>query len=265
MPSTLTPFHHELLSAWHVFRNRWATVVKLSLLPLVPLLFVLPALIDQSMLPPENAAGLGANHTSQALMLIGMLGLLGSVILSTAAKAGIFITVARRDDLGARRALREGFRRFFPFLFTEILASLLVFLALLPFMFFTLWYTVGGGRTMLGEPLTGEAVGILMFAALLLLLIPGLLFAVWFAFAPLATVVKDAPGGIPALRESFRLVAGHSWDVLARLGGGGLLYLAATIAVSPLPIANWLLPFLLALYGTAFFIVIYRELRGQER
>lgn len=69
---------------------------------------------------------------------------------------------------------------------------------------------------------------------LVLLVIPGLVFSVWYGFAQLAAIF-DGKRGFEALTFSKRLVAGRFWSVVWRLvAGPGLilgLYLVTVIAV----------------------------------
>lgn len=57
---------------------------------------------------------------------------------------------------------------------------------------------------------------IAVFTGFIALIVPGILFSVWFKFAPYHTVSDDV-GGLPALAASRRLVTGRFWAVVWRI------------------------------------------------
>jgi hypothetical protein len=84
-------------------------------------------------------------------------------------------------------------------------------------------------------------VTLLTFLAVLggtvLLIVPGILFYVRFAFAPAALVVEDT-GAIAAMRRSWRLVRGHFWRLFGTLLLASLLVgIVGGIAGAPFVIA----------------------------
>lgn len=68
---------------------------------------------------------------------------------------------------------------------------------------------------------------VLVFLAVLggtiLLIIPGLIFSIWFCFAYLA-VIFDEKRGVAALKESKKLVSGRWWKILWRMLAPGIFY-----------------------------------------
>lgn len=58
-------------------------------------------------------------------------------------------------------------------------------------------------------------VGIITIVGFLLLVVPGILFAVWYMFAPIVAVVE--PRSIDPLKESKRLVHGRFWKFAGRI------------------------------------------------
>ncbi len=73
---------------------------------------------------------------------------------------------------------------------------------------------------------------------LLLLIIPGILFMVWYAFAEFA-VLLDQKRGLEALSYSRSLVRGRFWPVLWRLVGGPVLVGIAYAIVMGILAAIW--------------------------
>lgn len=59
-------------------------------------------------------------------------------------------------------------------------------------------------------------VGLIVLVGFVLLIVPGILFMVWFLFSSLILVVEGT-GGIPALKRSRYYVRGKFWKVLGRM------------------------------------------------
>lgn len=79
--------------------------------------------------------------------------------------------------------------------------------------------------------ITSFLVGAIVFSGSLLLLIPGIIFAVWFYFAPYAVVI-DNQKPIAALKASHNLVAGRFGQVLWNLVAPSVVYLAVFFLLS---------------------------------
>lgn len=64
----------------------------------------------------------------------------------------------------------------------------------------------------------GFLSGLAIFAGFILLIIPAIIFAVWFDFAPLINILEDKSNkGLEALKASKKLVKGRWWPTLWRL------------------------------------------------
>jgi uncharacterized membrane-anchored protein YitT (DUF2179 family) len=247
------------MSAWQLFRAQWKTAVKIAVVPIVPLLFVFPFAVERAMLFVKSSS---IQSISLFTTIVGLLGLLAFFVVSFIAKAALYTAFVKGPRVGARHALVHGTRRFFHVFWTDVLIAILMAVALLP-LFLTLgWYTVSQ-RATIHDPSTLAATDALLLIIALFLTIPACVLAVAFLFSPLLAAVGESPGGIPALQQSFMIVRGQGRPILWRLVGWTLLSVAVSLIVSPLPIARWLVPFLLAIYGTAFLVVVYRELRGR--
>jgi hypothetical protein len=66
--------------------------------------------------------------------------------------------------------------------------------------------------------------GLAVFGGTLLLIIPGIIFAVWFAFSSIINVIEGTRGSA-ALKESKRLVSGRWWSVFWRLVAPYVVYI----------------------------------------
>ncbi len=79
----------------------------------------------------------------------------------------------------------------------------------LPALFRTSWRSIG--RLMI----VTMSTGVVVLVGILLLIIPGLIFMAWFAFAPIIAAVEGQ--GINAVKQSMLLVKGYFWQIAGRL------------------------------------------------
>jgi hypothetical protein len=101
-------------------------------------------------------------------------------------------------------------------------------------------------------------VAFLVTGGTLLLVVPGIAFAVWFTFAPFAFV--EGAQGMAALQRSRALVAGHGWQVLVRLLIVGLL----GAVLGSVPGLGFLLGIAFVPFQSIFMRHLFDELRGKK-
>lgn len=103
-------------------------------------------------------------------------------------------------------------------------------------------------------------VGLAVLGGFILLIIPGIIFSVWFAFAAYAFIFEDIRG-IDALRRSKQLVNKRWWPVFGRV----LVLWLIAVLVSWIkffgPIIN---VFLMAPFSLVFFYVLYQDLKSSK-
>ncbi|HEY6736571.1 MAG TPA: hypothetical protein VI322_02535 [Candidatus Saccharimonadia bacterium] len=100
--------------------------------------------------------------------------------------------------------------------------------------------------------LTALLVGLTIVGGLILLIVPGIIFAVWFSYS-LYVAVEDNVFGAAAMKRSLHIVKGHFWEVAAAnaLVGlvnmlyfipflGGLVILAVTTVLMPVPLVRYI-------------------------
>lgn len=123
----------------------------------------------------------------------------------------------------------------------------------------------------------GILVGFITMGGYMLLIVPGIIFAIWFTFSTYVLVSEDRRG-MNALFRSKQLVAGYWWKVLWRFSVIGLLiflfYLALfgiIIIFLSLPLANWvqsainIIPTLfITPFSFAFGFLLYEDLKKQK-
>lgn len=147
-------------------------------------MIVLPVAIAQLItgylamtLAPDNPAPEAAQATG-TLALVGVLGFI-SAIVGLYAYVALLIAVSKNITT-VQGAYREALRFILSYIFITILTALAV---------------VGG---------------------LILLIIPGIMFMVWFSFAPYV-LINEEKRGTEALSRSRELVRGRFWQVAVRL------------------------------------------------
>jgi hypothetical protein len=114
-------------------------------------------------------------------------------------------------------------------------------------------------------------MSVLLFLGFLILIIPGIILSVWFAFSTFVLVVERA-GIIDSIKKSREYVRGHWWAVFGRILLLGLAMLVISMIISGLSVA---MPFgilatalvaaftmLLAPFAVAYMYLMYQDLKG---
>jgi len=102
----------------------------------------------------------------------------------------------------------------------------------------------------------GLLTGFVISGGFMLLVIPGIVFMVWFCFAQFVLVCEDSRG-MDALLKSKEYIRGEWFNVALRL----LLVWAASLLVGAIPLAGPILSIVFLPYLTIFHYLIYRDLR----
>lgn len=100
--------------------------------------------------------------------------------------------------------------------------------------------------------LTGFVVSLITFVGIILVIIPGIIFSVWFAFS-LWMIVKKGTGIKDSLKLSKSLVAGKFWGVWGRLIVLGLFGIIVQSALSFTGAGG----LILAIFGGLFLLPYY--------
>lgn len=114
-------------------------------------------------------------------------------------------------------------------------------------------------------------MSVLLFLGFLILIIPGIILSVWFAFSTFVLVVERA-SIIDSLKKSREYVRGRWWAVFGRILLLGLVMLVISMIISGLLVA---MPFgilatalvaaftmLLAPFAVAYMYLMYQDLKG---
>ncbi|MBN1843128.1 MAG: tetratricopeptide repeat protein [Deltaproteobacteria bacterium] len=103
----------------------------------------------------------------------------------------------------------------------------------------------------------GLLTGLILTGAHILLLIPGIIFAIWFFFAPFVFIEDDARG-MNALLKSKAYVQGRWFAVFWRLVAIWLL----TVLVAAIPIAGQVLALFFVPFSFVYTFLVYQDLKA---
>ena len=106
--------------------------------------------------------------------------------------------------------------------------------------------------------------GLAVFVGFILLVIPGIIFGIWFAFSRYVLVAENKKG-TNALKTSKKLVEGHWWDVLGRFAFLALVGLVVGAILGSVPIIGQLATALLVPpFSVTFSIMLYEDLKREQ-
>ncbi len=258
--STLLPFHTQLANAWKLFLHRWGSAVLFQLPTLIPSVLMLP-LATQYVIAVEQGIdpSIVFRNTSYAAQF--WIGFILMILIGIYSASGMGILFAAKKKISFWTAAIAAAGRFLPVLYTTILTLLATLAAFLPAIALNWWYR---SFARAGAPLSEGgivALDAIIAIALVALMIPAAIVAVWVMYAPLATALKAAPAGFTSLMFSKHLVHGHFWQVFLKLVGSLVLFQVLSGSVSSLPYASTIVPFVLTIIIIAFFVELYKELQ----
>jgi len=190
---TSLPAATELLAnAWQILKQRFWTVSGILSIPFIPylILFVLAGLLAFGSLifankPSPEPSGVPIMppldlKTMLPFIILYILSILAYIFIASWSQIALLYTIKNnKENIGIRQSYKKALRKILPY-----------------------WWTL----FLLGLVVTG---------GLMLLLIPGIIFIIWFMFAAYILILEDT-GGLNALLKSREYVEGHWWGVLWR-------------------------------------------------
>lgn len=191
---TAFPSGRELLKkSWEIYKSGWKKFTGLLILPfligLIPLIVIIILWGIASFITSVNAASplsppsLGMITGSIVNIILGLLGILAIIFLFIMGIIGFFSQYFLVRDLEkgitVKQAFFEGKRHFWSFILIHLLTTLVV------------------------------------FAGMMLFVIPGIVFSIWLSLAPFVFVVEGLRG-VAALKRSKQIVRGFWWTVIFR-------------------------------------------------
>lgn len=261
---TLPHFSTIVRDTFQLARARLGTLVVLSTVPFIPLLLFSPFITQILFAVNEGAGSIEAvvAYISFWTSILALVGIILSFVASGVSTAAMLFALASSNDPGARKALRVGVERWLAVLFTSVLSALAVLLVMLPGILFLWWASVALNLSF-AEGMSGFSVATLVVAVLLLL--PALIVATWYAFSLIPAARGDA-WGPDALRLSHRLVHGATVHVF------GLLFVWMVLEFFFSLLLNIFFPgldlfqgfvhyYATTILGSAYLVTVYHALR----
>lgn len=254
-------FPNELKASFRVFRATWRTSAKIVFLPLIPLVFTFPYLVIlySSLQYNEFPALSGSSVLTGIVALVAVITFL---MLLEIVRASLFAVYSQGQNIGARRALQIGTRRFPSFLYTDVISLVYLTFSMLPFAILIFWAN-NGGSALLGSVFSPIIANIILLIALVIFLAPLVVVATWLTFTQII-VATGKHTGFHALTYSTTLVRPVILTILKKLVAWMIFAGVISYAVSPLPIFYWLIPLIIKLWGVAFVVVLYKEATGHS-
>lgn len=260
MISQLLPFHTQIANAWRLFLHRWGSALVIQLLMVVPGFLMYPFVSEYI---AAAAQGIDPTSVYQNSIYGGTFvwGFFLSLLVGVLTTTSLMILFVAQEKISFMTAITSAVKRYVPVLYTSVLCAIAVIGALVPAYALNYWYYTAAraGLTLDGNGII--ALDAVVLIALVALLIPAVIVAIWLMYAPLVTGVKASPAGFAAMMNSKRLVHGHVWQVLWRILGAIVLIRIIGASVQSLYIASFFVPFILSLVAIAFFVELYKELR----
>lgn len=244
----------QLKSAWGIFSKNWQSLVLLTLIPMIftaiggifAFLMKWIVYVPMDQLDPSkkelvfNILGLNFSVTETvssnvwlfvALFLVSFVVMFLVTISTTVAQ---FIVL---KDNNPKQGLGESIKKSLPYLGNYFIFSV--------------------------------AYVLLLMIGFILLVIPGIIFMIWFSFGYLAIIFDDA-GSIESFKKSRSLVKGYWWAVAGRLSFWILVSFIVTMAVAIAgllvggelaAILSNLIALIIGPVGYAYYAVVYQDLK----
>lgn len=160
-----------------------------------------------------------------ALLLIAVIVVLPLLLIGYWAQISLIYAIKEREaKIGVKESFRRGWYKIISYLWVTIL------------------------------------VGVITFAGFLLLVVPGIIFAVWYSLALYILVAEDLRG-MKALSRSKQLVRGYWWSVLWRFIVVFLIVMVAIILFSFIPIVGNIVSLVASPFTVVFGYLLYEDLK----
>ncbi|HUS51921.1 MAG TPA: hypothetical protein VMX77_00460 [Candidatus Bathyarchaeia archaeon] len=222
----MRPINDLIKDTLKIYADNWVFLIK-SLL--VSVVLVLPLVLG-FILP--IAAGIGAIFVEQKIMMIllavifFLIFIILAVIIGSWSQAFVYQAIhqaGKNKPLPIREVLRLAWPKWSAYFLANLLSGFLILLGFL------------------------------------LLIIPGIVFMIWFFFIPFVVVIEKK-GAVQSLKRSKALVSSHFWGVLGRLALILLLSLLVSSVSVKLSFIGPIIQFLLSPLWMIAGYLIYADL-----
>jgi len=246
----------QLKNAWEIFKKNWQQLIALNLIPIFLSIIVIilgfllkwinfvsfKEVLAMTAVNSTNVFSVyGLNFKFVAAASLGWwqfllmgIGFVVFIIISLLISVGQLI-VLKHD--GEKLSWSDLFKKSWPYMLKYFLAGLLY--------------------------------GILVMIGFVLLIIPGVLFAIWYGFIYLG-VVFDELGVMASLKNSKELVKGHWWAVMGRLVLWGVIVLGINIIFAIILYSSKndiinilynLITLVVGPFSVIYYMVVYKDLK----
>jgi len=222
--------------SWKLYKNSFWRLIAVVLIPMAVvvgagLVFLVLGLIFYTTIFSEFLGSLSRDSSTFSfietiasvgpLLILGLVFALVMLIVNFWSKASQLVAVRdTRSSVDIKKSLKEGWRLWVPYAWVAVLE------------------------------------GLALMVGFILLIIPGIIFAIWFIFTPY-TLMFDGFKGVAALKRSKELVQGYWWAVFGRMA----LMMLIVFAFSFVPLVGSIGSFLAGIYAIVYFSVLYEDLK----
>ncbi len=219
----------ELLSkTWQVYKSKIKVFLGIMLLPvLINIVFFLVAAgAGLAGLAGKQFLKISLGGALPFMIVLGIILFLGVIIIGLWAQIALLFAIKeRKQQIGIKASFAKGWHKIISFLWISILTSLVT------------------------------------MAGFLLLVVPGIIFAVWFSLAPYV-LVSEGLKGKKALSRSRQLVKGNWGKVFWRLFIITAISLIISISLSFITnVANLIIPLFLTPFVIVYTYLLYENIK----
>lgn len=215
-----------LNKTWEVYKDRLGTLIGIAIIPIAANFLLFIPLALGGILAGSFSDGMStvtAVIFSSLALLLAMAWIV--FVVTWPAVALLYAIKGREEGIGFKESFRRAWDKIASYLWVNFL------------------------------------VGLAVLGGLILLIIPGIIFAVWFTLASYVLVAENKKG-TSALSRSKELVQGNWWAVLGRIAFMGLIGMIAGMVIGWIPIIGPLATnVLLTPFSVVFFYLLYEDLK----
>ena len=217
-----------LNKSWELYKDKFETLIGIAAIPIVANFLILLPLVVGGVLSGAFLRGVGITNAVKIMIAVPLALLAIAWVVLVTLWPAVAMIYAVKEEIGFKKSFKKAWPKIGSYFWVNLLSGLAV--------------TIG----------------------MILLIIPGIIFAVWFVLANYALIVEGKKGS-NALSRSKELVKGNWWSVFGRILFMGLIgiVVGAVLGAVPLigPLASNLL---LTPFSIVYFFMLYKDLKEEE-
>lgn len=224
----LISFKKLLQNSWAMYKEKFPLMARIALvnLPFLPFSYIASSYTGEALMRQFSARPL---FFSLAIVLFLILWL-SAIIISLWSQLSLTLAVgSTNNSASALQVLRSAWRKLNSYIWVSFL------------------------------------MGIITAAGFVLFIIPGIVFAFWFVFAPYLFALENLKG-MEALKQSMALVSGYWWSVFSRFLVFFLIAMMVSLVFSFAPLLGSLVNiFFIMPAGVIYGYLVYEDLKRMKR